>query len=149
MSLAARIAEDLQRALKNRDEVRLSTLRLARAALHNLEIERGRPLSDEEAMEVLRREVKRRREAIEAYRRGGREDAARREELEMAVLLEYLPQPLSDEELRRLVAEAIRETGVRDAREAGRVVGWVMAHARGRADGRRVAELVAEALRWD
>jgi len=147
VSLAARIAEDLQRALKNRDEVRLSTLRLARAALHNLEIERGRPLSDEEALEVLRREVKRRREAIEAYRRGGREEAARREELEMAVLLEYLPQPLSEDELRKLVDEAIRETGARDPGEAGRVVGWVMARARGRADGRRVAELVAEALR--
>ncbi len=147
MSLVVRIAQDLQRALKNRDEVRLSTLRLARAALHNLEIERGRPLSDEEAVEVLRREVKRRREAIEAYRRGGREDSARREELEMAVLLEYLPQPLSEDELRRLVEEAIRETKVKDPREAGRVVGWVMARARGRVDGRQVAQLVAEALR--
>ncbi len=146
MGLAERLAEDLQRALKNRDEVRVSTLRLARAAVHNLEIERGRPLSDPEVQEVLRREVKRRREAIEAYRRGGREEAARREELEMAVLLEYLPQPLSEAELRALVAEGIRETGAAGPRDAGRVVGWVMGRAQGRAEGKRVAELVQEAL---
>ena len=146
MGLAERLAEDLRRALKNRDEVRVSTLRLARAAVHNLEIERGRPLSDSEVQEVLRREVKRRREAIEAYRRGGREEAARREELEMAVLLEYLPQPLSEAELRSLVAEGIRETGAAGPRDAGRVVGWVMSRTQGRAEGKRVAELVQEAL---
>jgi hypothetical protein len=146
MGLAERLAEDLRRALRNRDEVRVSTLRLARAAVHNLEIERGRPLSDSEVQEVLRREVKRRREAIEAYRRGGREEEARREELEMAVLLEYLPQPLSEAELRALVAEGIRETGAAGPRDAGRVVGWVMSRAQGRAEGKRVAELVQEAL---
>ena len=146
MGLAERLAEDLRRALKNRDEVRVSTLRLARAAVHNLEIERGRPLSDSEVQEVLRREVKRRREAIEAYRRGGREEAARREELEMAVLLEYLPQPLSEAELRALVAEGIRQTGAAGPRDAGRVVGWVMSRTQGRAEGKRVAELVQEAL---
>jgi uncharacterized protein YqeY len=146
MGLAERLAEDLRRALKNRDEVRVSTLRLARAAVHNLEIERGRPLSDSEVQEVLRREVKRRREAIEAYRRGGREEAARREELEMTVLLEYLPQPLSEAELRALVAEGIRETGAAGPRDAGRVVGWVMSRTQGRAEGKRVAELVQEAL---
>jgi hypothetical protein len=147
MGLVERLGEDLRRALKNRDEVRVSTLRLARAAVHNAEIERGRPLSDAEVEEVLRREVKRRREAIEAYRRAGREDAARREELEMAVLMEYLPQPLGEEELRALVRQALQETGVTTPRDAGRVVGWVMARAQGRADGRRVAELVHEALR--
>lgn len=146
MALAERLAEDLRQALKNRDEVRVSTLRLARAAVHNAEIERGRPLSDGEVQEILRREVKRRREAIEAYRRGGREEAARREELEMAVLMEYLPQPLSDEELRVLVRQAVQETGASSSKDAGRVVGWVMARAQGRADGRRVAELVREVL---
>lgn len=146
MGLAERLAEDLQRAVKNRDEVRVSTLRLARAAVHNEEIARGRALSDEEVQEVLRREVKRRREAIEAYRRGGREEAARREELEMAVLMEYLPQPLSDQELQALVQQGVRETAATGPRDAGRVVGWVMAKARGRADGRRVAELVRELL---
>ncbi|MCS7236598.1 MAG: GatB/YqeY domain-containing protein [Armatimonadota bacterium] len=147
MGLVERLEEDLRQALKNRDEVRVSTLRLARAAVHNAEIERGRPLSDAEVQEVLRREVKRRREAIEAYRRGGREEAARREELEMAVLMEYLPQPLSEEELRALVRQALRETGATTAKDVGRVVGWVMARTQGRADGRRVAELVQEALR--
>jgi uncharacterized protein YqeY len=72
--------------------------------------------------------------------------AARREELEMAVLLEYLPQPLSEAELRALVAEGIRETGAAGPRDAGRVVGWVMSRAQGRAEGKRVAELVQEAL---
>jgi uncharacterized protein YqeY len=137
---------DLQTAVRNRDDVRVSTIRLARAAIHNAEIERRRPLSDGEIDEVLRREVKRRREAIEAYRRGQREDAARREELEMAVLMEYLPQPLSEEAVRTLVADAIREAGATDAREAGRIIGLVMRRAQGQVDGKTVERLVREAL---
>ncbi|MDR5683183.1 MAG: GatB/YqeY domain-containing protein [Armatimonadota bacterium] len=91
MTLSERLLADLQTALRNRDDVRVSTIRLARAAIHNAEIERRRPLSDEEIQEILRREIRRRREAIDAYRRAQREEAAHREELEMAVLMEYLP----------------------------------------------------------
>jgi uncharacterized protein YqeY len=146
MTLSERLMADLQTAVRNRDGVRISTIRLARAAIHNAEIERHRPLSDEEVHEILRREVKRRREAIEAYLRGNREDAARREELEMAVLMEYLPQPLSEEAVRALVADAIKETGATNAREAGRVIGFVMRKTQGQVDGKTVERLVREAL---
>lgn len=146
MTLSQRLMADLHTALRNRDEVRVSTIRLARAAIHNREIERGRPLSDEEVYEVLRSEVRRRREAIEAYRRGQRDEAARREELEMAVLGEYLPQPVGEAALRALVADAIRETGATSGREAGRAVGVVMRRVRGQADGKTVERLVREAL---
>ncbi len=146
MALLERLAEDLKQALKARDVVRVSTLRLARAALHNAEIQRGRPLTEEEAVDVLRLEARRRREAIEAFRKAGREELARREELELAVLLEYLPPPLSEEELRRVVQEAIRRLGATTERDAGRVIGTVMREVRGRAEGRDVERLVREAL---
>lgn len=146
MTLRERLAEDLRRAVKDRDTVRVWALRLARAAIHNAEIERGRPLTDEEVQEVLRGEVKRRKEAIETFRRLGREEAAQREELEVAVLLEYLPAPLSEEELRRIVADAIQRTGAATGRDFGRVMGAVMREVRGRAEGRDVERLVREAL---
>lgn len=146
MTLRERLAQDLKQAVKNQDTVRVWVLRLARAAIHNAEIERGRPLSDEEVQEVLRREVKRRKEAIEAFRRAGREEAAQREGLEMAVLLEYLPAPLSEDELRRIVADAVRRTGATTERDAGRVIGAVMREVRGRAEGETVERLVREAL---
>ncbi|MDR7415078.1 MAG: GatB/YqeY domain-containing protein [Armatimonadota bacterium] len=146
MTLLERLGEDLKQALKARDTIRVSTLRLARAALHNAEIQRGRPLTDEEAQEVLRLEARRRKEAIEAFRRAGREEMAHREELELAVLLEYLPAPLSREELRRIVQEAIQKLGARTERDAGRVIGAVMREVRGRAEGRDVERLVREAL---
>jgi len=146
MTLLERLGEDLKQALKAKDAVRVSTLRLARAALHNAEIQRGRPLTDEEAQEVLRLEARRRKEAIEAFRRAGREEMAHREELELAVLLEYLPTPLSEEELRRIVQEAIQRLGARTERDVGRVIGAVMREVRGRAEGRDVERLVREAL---
>jgi uncharacterized protein YqeY len=146
MTLLERLGEDLKQALKAKDAVRVSTLRLARAALHNAEIQRGRPLTDEEAQEVLRLEARRRKEAIEAFRRAGREEMAHREELELAVLLEYLPTPLSEEELRRIVQEAIQRLGASTERDVGRVIGAVMREVRGRAEGRDVERLVREAL---
>ena len=146
MTLLERLGEDLKQALKAKDAVRVSTLRLARAALHNTEIQRGRPLTDEEAQEVLRLEARRRKEAIEAFRRAGREEMAHREELELAVLLEYLPTPLSEEELRRIVQEAIQRLGASTERDVGRVIGAVMREVRGRAEGRDVERLVREAL---
>jgi uncharacterized protein YqeY len=146
MTLLERLGEDLKQALKAKDAVRVSTLRLARAALHNAEIQRGRPLTDEEAQEVLRLEARRRKEAIEAFRRAGREEMAHREELELAVLLEYLPTPLSEEELRRIVQEAIQRLGASTEWDVGRVIGAVMREVRGRAEGRDVERLVREAL---
>lgn len=128
------------------DTVRVSTIRLARAAIKNAEIARRRPLTDEEIQDILLGEVKRRREAIEAFERGGREDLSRREALEMAVLTQYLPAPLSEEELRRIIAEVIAELGAASLAEAGRVMAAVMPRVRRRAEGATVSRLVRQAL---
>ncbi len=146
MSLSDRLTADLHRAMRAGDTLRVSTLRLARAAIHNAEIERGRTLSDDEVVEVLTREMRRRREAIEAYTRAGRDDLARKESLELAILADYVPAPLSAEELRRIVAEAVERVGARDLRDLGRVMAAVMPQVRGRADGAAVADLVREVL---
>ena len=95
---------------------------------------------------IITREVKTRRESVEAFRKGGREDLASKEEAEIAILTEYLPEQLDDAELEHLVGEAIAATGASSARDLGKVMGWLSPKTRGRADGRRVSELVAQAL---
>ncbi len=141
-----RLEEDLKAALRARDTLRTSTIRLARAALKNAEIERRRPLNEAEVIEVLRREVRRRREAIEAFTRGGRDDLVEKEQLEMAVLLGYLPAQLEEAEIHRIVAEVVAEVGATGGGEFGRVMGPVMRRVAGRADGRTVERIVREAL---
>ncbi len=101
MTIAQRLEADLKEALRARDAVRTSTIRLARAAVKNAEIERQRVLSDDETIVILQHEVKRRREAIEGFSRGGRDDLVQREQLEMAILLGYLPGPLEEREALR------------------------------------------------
>ena len=105
MGLGEQLEGDLRQALRAGDALRVSTIRLARAAIKNAEIEKQRPLTDEEIQDILLSEVKRRREAIEAFQRGGRDDLSRKESLEMAILTAYLPAPLSEEDLRRVIAE--------------------------------------------
>jgi uncharacterized protein YqeY len=146
MSLAERLTADLHQAMRANDTLRVSTIRLARAAIRNAEIERGHTLSDDEVVEVLTREMKRRREAIEAYTRAGRDDLARKESLELAILAEYVPPPLSVEELERIVADAIERVGARTVQDLGRVMAAVMPQVRGRADGGAVADLVRRVL---
>jgi uncharacterized protein len=116
------------------------------SALRSAEKELQRPLSEEEELQVLQRERKRRLEAIEAYRAGGREDRAEAEELELDVLEEYMPEPLSEEELERIVDDAIAENGATSLRDLGRVMADVMPQVAGRADGSAVSQLVREKL---
>jgi uncharacterized protein YqeY len=110
------------------------------------EKDRRRPLTDEEYVAVLAREVKTRRESVDAFRAGGREDLASREEREIEILQEFLPAALSDDELRSLVTEGIAATGASSMRDMGKVMGWLIPRTRGRADGKRVSELVAQVL---
>jgi uncharacterized protein YqeY len=147
MALTERLEADLKEAMRARDAVRTSTIRLARAAIKNLEIDRRRPLTDDEVVAVLQHEVKRRREAIAGFQRGGREDLVQRESLEMAILLGYLPQPLSEEEIRTLAVEAAAQAGATTEREFGRVMGPLMKRVAGRADGQTVERIVRELLR--
>jgi hypothetical protein len=146
-TIAERLEADLKEALKARDALRTSTIRLARAAMKNAEIDRRRPLTDAEAIEVIQREVKRRREAVEGFERGGRADLVAKEQLEMAILVGYLPAPLEEADLRRIVAEVAAETQAASDRDFGRVMGQVMRRVAGRAEGRTVERIVREALR--
>ncbi len=147
MTIAQRLEADLKEALRARDVVRTSTIRLARAAIKNAEIERQRVLTDDETTAILQHEVKRRREAIEGFSRGGRDDLVAKEQLEMAILLGYLPAPLEDVALRRVVAEVVGEVGATSERDIGRVMGPVMRRVQGRAEGKTVECIVREALR--
>jgi uncharacterized protein len=146
VSLKERIQTDLTAAMRSGDTLRRDVLRMATNSAYNLEKRQGKPLSDDELLQVLSREVKTRRESVDAFRKGSREDLARKEEAEIAILQEYLPQALSEEELRSLVDEAIAATGASSARDMGKAMGWLAPRTRGRADGKHVSELVAQAL---
>jgi uncharacterized protein YqeY len=132
--------------MKASDSRRTQTLRMAMSAAHNRRIELRRELTDEEVIEVLARQVKQRRESIEAFRAGGREERAADEEAEAAILTEYLPEQLAHEEVEALVREAITATGAASPADLGRVMGRVAPLVKGRADGRVVSDLVRRLL---
>ena len=146
MTLIAEIEESLREAMRERDQVRTGTLRLTLAALRSAEKELGRPLKEDEELQVLQRERKRRGEAAEAFRAAGREERAAQEEEELEVIEEFMPEPLGEEELERIVDDAIAETGATSLRDLGRVMADVMPQVSGRADGGAVSQLVREKL---
>jgi uncharacterized protein YqeY len=146
VTLRERIQSDLTAAMRSGDVLRRDTLRMVQSNLYNAEKAARREYADDEVVASLAREVKTRRESVEAYRAGGRNDLAAKEESEIAIISDYLPAPLSDAELSALVDEAIATTGATSARDLGRVMGWLSPRTRGRADGRRVSELVAATL---
>ncbi|MEO8252010.1 MAG: GatB/YqeY domain-containing protein [Chloroflexota bacterium] len=146
MTLQERIESGMRDAMRARDERRTQTLRMAMSAAHNREIELGRPLADEDYVEILGRQVKQRRESIEAFRSGGRDAMAADEEAEAAILAEFLPEPLPPEELERMVRAAIAETGAASPTDLGKVMGRVVPQTRGRADGKALSDLVRRLL---
>ncbi len=146
MSLTARIQADMKAAMKGRDRGRVGALRMLAAALKNGEIEAGRPLTEEEEQVVLRRQLKQREESAEAFRRAGREGQAATESAEAEIVREYLPEPLSSEELERVVDRAMRETGATGMEDMGAVMGRARALAEGRAEGRELAAVVRNKL---
>ena len=146
MSLRERIQDDTTAAMRSGDVLRRDVLRMASSAAYNLEKQQLRELSEDELIGVLTREVKQRRESVEAYRAGGREDLASREEAEIAILKEYLPEPLTDEQIDALVGEGIAATGSATPRDLGKVMGWLAPRTRGRAEGKIVSAKVAAAL---
>jgi uncharacterized protein len=146
MSLIARLEGELKDAMAARDADRRDTLRLILASLRSAEKELQRPLHDDEELQVLQRERKKRTEAAEAFRAGGREEQADGEERELAVLEEFMPEPLSEDELEEIVDDAIAEVGATSMRDIGRVMADVMPQVAGRADGSAVSQLVREKL---
>jgi uncharacterized protein YqeY len=146
MTITDRIQADTAAATKSQDRPRVATLRLLVDALQTEAKHARGELDEQQEIAVLKRERKRRAEAADAYRKGGRADAAAAEDAEAELIDVYLPAQISDDELQQLVADALAETGAESQKEMGRVMSAVMAKAQGRADGRRVSELVKERL---
>jgi uncharacterized protein YqeY len=146
MSLIKRLEDELKQAMVARDQPRRDALRLILSSLRSAEKELQRPLHDDEELQVLQRERKRRLEAAEAFRGGGREEQAQAEEQELAVLEEFMPEPLGEEELEEIIDDAIAEVGATSMRDLGRVMADVMPQVSGRADGSVVSQLVREKL---
>jgi uncharacterized protein YqeY len=146
MSLIAQLETELTAAMKERNTARRDALRLILASLRGAEKELQRPLHDDEELQVLQRERKRRLESAEAFRAAGREVQAQAEEAELAVLEEFMPEPLSEDDLERIVDDAIAEVGATSMRDLGRVMADVMPQIAGRADGSAVSQLVREKL---
>jgi len=146
VSLIATIEDELKDAMKERDADRRDALRLILNALKSSEKELQRPLSEDEELQVLQRERKRRVEAAEAFRSGGREEQAEAEEYELEVLEEFMPEPLSEDEIEEIVDDAIAEVGATSMADLGRVMADVMPQIAGRADGSVVSQIVREKL---
>jgi uncharacterized protein len=132
--------------MRSGDTLRRDVLRMVQNAAYNVEKRDRRTLTDEDYASVIGREVKTRRESVEAFRAGARDDLAAKEEAEIAILSEYLPEQLTEAEVQALIDEAITATGASSARDLGKIMGWLSPKTRGRADGKRMSELVAKSL---
>ncbi len=147
MTLLERLAQELKNALLARDAERLSTLRLLKSAVGYAQIERKTDtLPDAEVVTIIHKELKKRREAVEQYDKGGRPELAAKESREITVLESFLPRPLSSEELEQLVRDAIQETGAVGRKQMGQVIKAVQAKAAGRAEGKVISEQVTKLL---
>jgi uncharacterized protein YqeY len=146
MTLIVRIQEELETAMRERDATRRDTLRLILANLRSAEKELRRELNDQEELQVLQRERKKRIEAADAFREAGNEERAEAEEDELDVIEEFMPEPLSEEEIESIIDDAIAECGATSIRDLGRVMADVMPQVSGRADGSAVSQLVREKL---
>ncbi|OGH19286.1 MAG: glutamyl-tRNA amidotransferase [Candidatus Levybacteria bacterium RIFCSPHIGHO2_01_FULL_40_15b] len=147
--LKDKIQEDLKQAMKARDELRLSVIRMLKSAIQYHEIQKGGAgyeATDEDVIEVIGREVKKRNEAIELYKKGGREELAQKEEKELEILKTYLPEQMSEGEVRKLVEEEIARTGASGMQDMGKVMGSLMPKVKGHADATLVSTLVRKQL---
>ena len=146
MLLKQQLLDDMKEAMRAKEKIRLNTIRMLRGQIKNREIEQGGELSDDEVLQVLSTAEKTRKEAIELYRRGNREDLAAQEETELAVIRGYMPERLSEDELRAFIGQVVAEVGAEGMRDMGKVMGAIMPKVRGRADGQIVNRLVKEGL---
>jgi len=146
VSLRNRLDEELKAAMRSSDAMRRDSLRMVLAAVQRAEKEGKHELADDEMVGILTRELKVRRESVDTFRAGGREDLVAKEEAAIAVVSEFMPQPLSETELKVLVEQAIAETGAASPRDMGKVMGWISPKTRGRADGKVVSQLVTQLL---
>ncbi|MGI6368281.1 MAG: GatB/YqeY domain-containing protein [Anaerolineae bacterium] len=146
MTIKDRLMADLKTAMREHDVVRRDTIRMARAAVQNLEKSLLRDASEDEVLDVLRRQVKQRKESIDMFRQGHREDLVAEEEAQLAILTEYLPQQLGEQEVRQALAEIIAELGATGPQQMGTVMREAMSRLKGQADGGLVNRLARELL---
>ncbi len=146
MGLTRQLDQDMKLALRSKDKNRLSTIRMLKSAIKKEEIDKKRFLNDDEVIAVVMREVKQRKDSIAQYEKAGRDDLAVKEKAEIEVLSAYLPEPLSDEELKDLVKQVIQEVGATSKSDMGKVMGAILPKVKGRADGRQVNRIVQEML---
>ena len=149
MSIKDLLTEDMKQAMKDQEsgKLRLSVIRMARANIKNIEIDEKRELNDDEVLAVLMKEVKMRQDSLEEFTKAGREELVEQAKQEIAILRKYLPEQLSDEELKALVEEAVAETGAAGPKDMGKVMAALMPKTRGRADGKRINTMVRELLK--
>ena len=148
MSLKEKLMEDMKQAMKAKKEgrLRLAVIRMVRSAIRQAEIDGKKELDDEGIVSIISKEVKSRKDSLEEFRKGNRADLVQETEEEISVLLPYLPQQLSEDEVRALVEEAVRATGAATQKDMGKVMGVLMPKVKGRADGKLVNRLVREKL---
>ena len=148
-SLKQRIDQDTKEALKNRDSLRLNVLRMLKSEIKYKEIELGSELSDDEVISVLSSSVKKRKDSIQQFEKGGRDDLASKEKAELELILKYLPEQLTEEELSQIINQAIKETNAIGSSDLGKVMKQVMPKVRGRAEGKKVNQMVSSQLSFD
>lgn len=146
MSLVESLNQDMKLAMKNKDKLRLSVIRMVKSSLKNEEINQGSQLSEEQVLAVLTRELKQRRDSLQEYLKYGREDLAAPTQEEIDILLAYMPEQMGEEEIRRLVSEIIQQVGAQSKKDLGKVMGALMPKVKGRADGALVNKIVQELL---
>ncbi|MGB8953902.1 MAG: GatB/YqeY domain-containing protein [Tumebacillaceae bacterium] len=146
MSLTERLNNDMKQAMKDKDKVRLSVIRMVRTAIKNAEIDQQRTLSDDEVIAVLNREMKQRRDSLQAFESAGRQDLVEEVKQEIQVLIDYLPAQMSEDEVRAVVREVIAEVGAAGKSDMGKVMSALMPKVKGRADGKLVNQIVGQEL---
>lgn len=147
MTLKDKLMEDLKASMKNKDSVRKNTITMIRAAIKQLELDQRKELEDDEVLEIISKQLKEKRNALEDFKKAERQDLIDLTEEEINILLEYLPKQLSDEELRQIVIKTLDELGAKDLKDMGKIMKSIMPKIKGKADGGRVNKIVREILK--
>ncbi|MCJ8011424.1 GatB/YqeY domain-containing protein [Paenibacillus sp. KQZ6P-2] len=146
MNLSERLNEDMIQAMKSKDKFKLSTIRMVRSTIKNLEIDLKRTLDDNEVLDILSREIKQRKDALQEFKKADRDDLAANVEAEIEIIGQYLPEQLSEEEIKVIVQQTIQETGASSKADMGKVMSALMPKVKGRSDGKVVNQVVQQFL---
>jgi uncharacterized protein len=146
MSLSERLNDDMKQAMRNQDKFRLSVIRMIRSAVKNVEIDQRRTLEDSEVLDIVTRELKQRKDSLQEFQKAGRDDLVEDLTKEIAIITDYMPEQLSEAELKGIVEETVREVGAASKADMGKVMSALMPKVKGRADGKLVNQLVQQSL---